>query len=255
MRIDVNADIGEADDPDGLARDAVLFRGITSASIACGGHAGDPRTMAIAVERALERGVGIGAHVAYADREGFGRRRLDAPIEEVAAEAVRQFDALAVVAGRAGGAITHVKPHGALYNAVAEDAALAEAVLGALAERAPGVAVFAMPGTAAFAIAAALGLEPVAEGFPERGYRGDGLLQPRSRPGALIEEPAEVGARAAALAVGEPIPAVDGASLRLPVATLCVHSDHPAAVENLAAMRAALAAAGVRVARWDAGAG
>lgn len=252
MRIDVNADIGEADDADGIARDAVLFTGITSANIACGGHAGDDCTMRIAVDRAIVAGAGIGAHVSYPDREGFGRRRLELPAEALRASIGEQFDALRAVAEAAGTSIVHVKPHGALYNAIAEDAALARVVLGAVAGRAPGIAVFAMPDTAASAIADELGLPIVAEGFPERGYRADGLLQPRSLPGAIIDDPVDVGDRAAALALGAAILAVDGAGIRPAVATLCVHSDHPSAVANLAAMRRALAAADVAVARWDA---
>ena len=252
-RIDVNADIGEADDADGIARDAVLFTGITSANIACGGHAGDARTMRIAVDRAVAAGVGIGAHVSYPDRDGFGRRRLELPADELRAGILDQFDALDAVVTAAGARITHVKPHGALYNAIAEDADLAMVVLGTIAERSPGIAVFAMPDTEASRVAAALGLPVVAAGFPERGYRADALLQPRSLAGALIDDPADVGARAVSLALGEAISAVDGSSIRPAVATLCVHSDHPSAVQNLAAMRHALAARGVDVRRWDAG--
>ena len=252
MRIDVNADIGEADDADGLARDAVLFAGITSANIACGGHAGDARTMRIAVDRALAAGVGVGAHVSYPDRDGFGRRRLALGPDALRASVLEQFEALAAVAEAAGAAISHVKPHGALYNAIAEEPDLARVVLGAVAERAAGIAVFTMPGTASSAVAVELGLPVVAEGFPERGYRPDGLLQPRSLHGAIVEDPLEVGARAAALAVGGGIPAVDDTIIRPRVATLCVHSDHPSAVENLAAMRRALAADGIEPRRWDA---
>ena len=125
MRIDVNADIGEADDADGIARDWVLFSGITSANVACGGHAGDERTMRIAVERAVAAGVSIGAHVSYPDRVEFGRRRLELNTEVLGASVITQFDALAATAAASGGAITHLKPHGALYNAMAEDAVLA----------------------------------------------------------------------------------------------------------------------------------
>jgi UPF0271 protein len=251
MRIDVNADIGEAGDDDGIARDAVLFAGITSANIACGAHAGDDRTMRIAIDRALEHGAGIGAHVSYPDREHFGRRRLEMSADALRGSVLSQLDALVVAAASAGAPVVHLKPHGALYHAIADDAALAEIVLGAVAEQAPGIAVFAMPGSAAALTAEALGLPVVAEGFPERGYRADGLLQPRREPGAVIGNPLEVANRAAALAVGDAIPTSDAVLIRPSVATLCVHSDHPSAVENLAAMRRALAAAGVEVLRWD----
>jgi len=252
MRIDVNADIGEADDADGIARDAVLFSGITSANIACGGHAGDERTMRIAVERAVAAGVGVGAHVSYPDREAFGRRRLDLTDAALRRSVLEQFDALAAVADSVGVGITHVKPHGALYNAIAEDAALAQVVLGAIAQRAAGIAVLTMPATASSAVAVELGLAVVAEGFPERGYRADGLLQPRALPGAIVEDPAVVGERAAALAVGGGIVTVEGTVIRPTVSTLCVHSDHPSAIENLAAMRRAITAGGVDTRRWDA---
>ena len=252
MRIDVNADIGEADDADGIARDGVLFTGITSANVACGGHAGDDRTMRIAVERAVAAGVGIGAHVSYPDRAGFGRRRLEMADDVLRSSVLGQFDALAAIAAASGVAITHLKPHGALYNAMAEDAVLARLVLTATTERSPGIAVFTLPGSATERVAEQLGLPVVAEGFPERGYRADALLQPRTLAGALIEDPAEVGQRAVGFAAGGGIPAVDGTIIQPEVATLCVHSDHPSAIENLSAIRAALAAAGVDVRRWDA---
>ena len=252
MRIDVNADIGEADDADGIARDWVLFSGITSANVACGGHAGDERTVRIAVERAVAAGVSIGAHVSYPDRVGFGRRRLELNTEVLGASVITQFDALAATAAASGGAITHLKPHGALYNSMAEDTALARSVLTTIAERSPGIAVFTLPGSAAAIVADQLGLPVIAEGFPERGYRADGLLKPRSLAGAIIDDPDDVGERAVGLAGDAGIPAVDGTFIHPEVATLCVHSDHPSAIENLSAIRAALAAAGVDVRRWDA---
>ena len=252
MRIDVNADIGEDETAVGIARDAVLFAGISSANIACGGHAGDDRTMRIAVERAIEAGVGIGAHVSYPDRAGFGRQRLEMADHSLRSTVLEQFEALSTITVAAGASITHVKPHGALYNAMAEDPALAHVVLAAIADHAPGIAIFAMPDSAAAMVAGGLGLPVITEGFPERGHRADGLLQPRGMPGAIVEEPTDVADRAVALALRTGIPTVDGSMIRPAVATLCVHSDHPSAVENVAAMGRELAAAGVAVRRWDA---
>ena len=237
--IDLNCDIGEELDD---ALDDALFPLITSASIACGGHAGSPRSMAVSVERALRHGVAIGAHVSYPDRDGFGRAELDLPPAVLAGVLGEQAAALRDIAERAGARVAYVKPHGALYHAASASDAVARTVL----EVAEGLgAATRVVGMAGGAMASLAGARLVPEGFPERGYRTADALQPRDAPGALVEDPAEVARRAVAMACGDGIALVDGGRVPLAVRTLCIHSDHPNALANALAVRAALADAGI----------
>jgi UPF0271 protein len=224
--IDLNADLGE-----GAAAEAELFAaGITSANIACGGHAGDESMMRAACRMARARGVAIGAHPGYADRANFGRRPMSLTLDGLRDLFVRQLAALAGAAAAEGARVVHLKPHGALYHFLNTEAAAARACAEAAAGG--GLALFGPPSGALRAAARATGLRFVAEGFIDRGYRPDGTLIPRGEPGALIEEDAAAVAQALRLARS-------GA-----VRTLCVHGDGPQAARLLAAVRAALAADG-----------
>ena len=224
--IDLNADLGEGDtDDDGLL--AV----VSSANVACGGHAGDAATMRRVCAEAARRGVRIGAHVSYDDREGFGRRDRDVPRAQLAADVLRQIGALA-----AFGEVAYVKPHGALYNRIVHDDQQAGAVIDAMkAWRAP-LPVLGLPGARVLALARAAGLPAVEEGFADRAYTADGRLVPRTQPGAVIHDPADAARRAVALAHSGR------------VRSLCVHGDTPGAVAMARAVREALAAAGLRIA-------
>lgn len=241
--IDLNCDIGEELD-DQL--DAALFPLITSASIACGGHAGGPESMLRSVDRALTHGVAIGAHVSYPDREGFGRSALPMSPSELTGIISMQIDALRSVCARAGGVLSYVKPHGALYHAVGADPEFADALITAADSC---LRIVGMPGSA---LEVALDVHPsegrfVREGFPERGYSRADMLQPRDQPGALIHDPQDVAARAIALATHAPFAAVEGTLISTRVDTLCIHSDHPNALANAMAIRVALGDAGVDV--------
>ena len=241
--IDLNADLAEhevwTDD------DAALLDHVTSASLACGFHAGGAGVMRDAVAACVERGVAIGAHVSYRDRDGFGRRDLDVGPERLAADVVEQWDALVAEAAVVGGTVTYVKAHGALYNRMAVDPEVAATGVGALAGRCG--AVLAPPASAVAAVAGAAGIRLVAEGFCDRGYDDRGLLLPRGAPGALVEDPDAVGDRARALVVDRGVASVGGAWVALDVRTLCIHGDRPGAVTRARAVRAALARAGVPV--------
>jgi UPF0271 protein len=212
--IDLNADVGE-----GMPTDRELLELVTSASIACGFHAGDPATMRALCQEAVERGVSIGAHVGYRDREGFGRRPRNVAPETVEAEAAEQIGALREIADSEGGRLAYVKLHGALYERANTDAECAAAVVRAL-ERHGRPAVLAFPGSQLIEQAAAAGLVTAAEGFADRGYTEDGRLVPRSEPGAILDETDAV-AQALRLAQDD--------SIR----SLCVHGDTPGAL-NLA---------------------
>ena len=228
--IDLNCDMGE-----GSSNDERLFGLITSANIACGGHAGDDASMRQAVRRALERGVRIGAHPGTEDREGFGRRGLDLPRELIAEQVRRQIESLERIAVQEGAALGHVKLHGALYNAAAADGALARVVLPAIAAATRCRTLFVLAGSPLVAIARAEGFTVVEEAFPDRGYQGDGSLIPRGAPGALIEDPTEVARHAVQLA----------ASGR--AQTLCIHGDSENALRNAEAVVAALRMAGIAI--------
>lgn len=241
ITIDVNCDIGEELDD---ALDAALFPLITSASIACGGHAGSPRSMAVSVERALAHGVVIGAHLSYPDRDGFGRSELDIPVAALLDVLSEQAAALRDIAERAGGRVAYVKPHGALYHAASASPQIAAAVLEVADGLGATTRIIGMPGGE---VEAAAGARFTPEGFPERGYRSRDSLQPRSHPGAIVDDPREVASRAIAMARGDAVQLVDGTPVRVDVRSLCIHSDHPNALANAVAVRAALAEAGIDV--------
>ncbi len=236
--IDLNGDVGE-----GAGHDAALLPLLTSANIACGGHAGDAATMGEAVALALRHGVGIGAHPGHADPTGFGRRPLPITATEAAALVADQIAALASVAGPALG---HVKLHGALYHQVGHDAELATAVARRLADAWPNLVVLAPAGSAFATIARAHGLAVAEEGFADRGYDDDGTLLPRTRAGAQLG-PDAAAAQALAIAREHRVHTAGGRARTLHADTLCIHGDGPDPVTCLRAVRRALATAGVAV--------
>ncbi|WP_412866810.1 LamB/YcsF family protein [Cellulomonas sp. 179-A 9B4 NHS] len=247
--IDLNADLGEGDGPWRLeppADDALLDL-VSSANVATGYHGGDAVTMAATCAAAVVRGVAVGAHPSYDDREGFGRRRLDVPADVLRTQVVHQVGGLVAVARAVGARVTHVKPHGALYNAVVHDEAQAGAVVDAVLAVDPALAVLGLPGSRVLELAARAGLLTVVEAFVDRGYAPDGTLVPRDRPGALVTDPAEAAERAVRMAVEGVVTAVDGTPVTLRPASLCVHSDTPGAVTLARAVRSALAGVGVEV--------
>jgi len=237
--IDLNADVGE-----GAGPDADLMRLISSASIACGGHAGDDATMNAAVALARSHGVAIGAHPGHADREHFGRRELSITPGAAAVLVVDQVSRLAAIAGEAP---RHVKLHGGLYHQVARERTLAEAVAAALADRWPAMILFAPAGSLLVGAALARGLTVAEEAFVDRRYAADGTLVSRSQPRAIITDPHEAADRAVRLVREGIVEAIDGTLLAIRADTLCIHGDGPNPVAIAAAVRLALAAAGIAV--------
>lgn len=244
--IDLNADLGETVDGVRTADDAAMFAVISSASIACGGHAGDASAMRDAVALAARHGVAVGAHPSYPYRAGFGRTRLRMPPEELRASITAQVRALS----DAGADIRYVKPHGALYHAVRGDEGEAQAVVAAIADLSDAlgrpVPILGMAGEIARAAAAA-GLPFFGEAFLDRAYLPDGGLVPRALPGAVLHDPAEVAARAIRLVSEGTVEAHEGSTVRTSAVSLCLHGDSPGAVAMARAVRAALDAAGVTV--------
>lgn len=242
--VDLNADLGERDTV--TAVDRGVIDAVTSVSIACGFHAGSLSVMRATARICRDQGVAVGAHVSYRDRAGFGRRPLAVDPDQLVADIVEQCDALAGAADAVGARVVYVKPHGALYNAMATDHDVARAVVEAVAATSHRTLV-AQGHTLADPFARAAGIRTVHEGFPDRGYLPDGRLAPRDSSGGLIEEPQDAGARARVLVLDGGITAIDGTWTPVVVDTLCVHGDTPDADRRARAVRAALESAGVTV--------
>lgn len=242
MHVDLNADLGE-----GAPDDAELLSLVTSANIACGGHAGDARLMQATVRAALARGVAVGAHPSYADREHFGRRELQLSPDDVRAEVLYQVGALDALVRAAGGRLHHVKPHGALYNQAARDPVPADAIAQAVRAIDPGLALYGLAGSELLRAAERAGLRSVAEVFADRGYQADGSLVPRSQPGALIEDTGEAVARTLRMVREGVVQAVTGETVPLRAQTVCLHGDGPHALAFARALREALTEAGVQL--------
>jgi UPF0271 protein len=248
MRIDLNADLGEGFGVWRLGDDDGLLALVTSANVACGFHAGDPTTMRRVCAAAVDRGVVIGAQVGYRDLAGFGRRRIDIDPVDLAAEVLYQIGALDACARAAGSGVRYVKPHGALYNTAADDRGQAEAVAAAVAAFDRALPLLALPGSAMEDAAHAAGVPFVPEAFADRAYLPSGRLVARSEPGAVIEDPYDVVARAAAFAMHQRVTAVDGTVLPVEARSLCVHGDTPGAVYLAGEIRRTLVDAGVTLA-------
>lgn len=235
--IEFNADVGEGYD------DARLMPYVARVSIACGGHAGDAESMDATLRLACEHGVAIGAHPGYPDREGFGRRRLAATPEQIAEWVRQQTEALAERAETIGARLVHVKPHGALYNAAADDAGVARAVVRGIADVGEDLLVVALSGSFLVAEARRAGLRVLSEAFVDRRYDAAGRLVSRETPGAVLSDPAAAAAQALALARGRPVATSDGGSVRITADTLCLHGDTPQALQIAQVVSAAISSA------------
>jgi 5-oxoprolinase (ATP-hydrolysing) subunit A len=247
--IDLNADVGEASDTAGIAVERALLDFVTSFHIACGGHAGDRDTMRATVEAARDRGVRVGAHPSYPDREGFGRRPLTMSTEQLSSALGGQIAALMEVAASLDASVDSVKPHGALYGEAGRDEGTCEVVIGVLLELlGPGTTLVLPAGTPAVSWAHHAGVRVLQEGFADRAYTANGELMGRQLPGSVYGDPALAAAQALGLAVDGTVATHDGVALSLVVDTLCVHGDSPDAVAMARAVRRALDGAGVAVA-------
>jgi UPF0271 protein len=245
--IDLNADLGESYGIWSLGDDAAMLDVVTSANVACGFHGGDPGTLRRVCQAAAERGVAVGAQVAYPDLLGFGRRFIDIDPGDLRDAVLYQLGALDGFAQVAGTGVTYVKPHGALYHACVTHPEQAEAVIAAAHEFDPSMAVLGAPGSHLLAVADAMGMEPVPEAFADRAYLTDGRLVPRTEPGSVLTDPAVVAARAVALATEHTVTAVDGSAVVVHARSICIHGDTPGSVALARAVRAGLEMADVGV--------
>ncbi|MET9444851.1 5-oxoprolinase subunit PxpA [Streptomyces sp. NPDC006610] len=245
--IDLNADLGEGFGRWRLTDDEGLLSVVTSANVACGFHAGDAPTMRRVCELAAARGVTIGAQVSYRDLAGFGRRAMDVPPAELAAEVAYQIGALEVFARAAGARVAYVKPHGALYNRAVHDEAQARAVVDGVLLAGGALPVLGLPGSRLLELAGEAGLPAVPEAFADRAYTDEGTLVPRAHDGAVISDPEAVVERSLSLARTGKVASLSGARIGVRARSLCLHGDTPGAVELARRVRRRLEESGVRV--------
>ena len=245
--IDLNSDLGESLGAWSMGDDAAMLDIVSSANVACGFHAGDPAGILATLKAAQARGVAVGAHVAYPDLLGFGRRNMDVASADLVADVIYQIGALQGLAQAAGTRITYVKPHGALYNTIAHDSAQALDVITAIRDVDANLALVALAGSPLVRWAQDAGLRVIAEAFADRAYTPQGALVSRREPGAVLHDSALVASRMLRLVRDGVVEAVDGSLASVQAQSICVHGDSPGAVAMARAVRAALEADGIAV--------
>ena len=242
MKIDLNCDMGE-----GCGNDAALMDHISSTNIACGFHAGDAETMKRTVEIAIEKGVAIGAHPGYRDRENFGRTAMQLSAAEVVEIVTEQIAALSEIATAAGGRLDHVKPHGALYNQAARDSELAAAIAEAVIAFDRNLVLYGLSGGDSIREAASRGLRTASEVFADRTYQSDGSLTPRSEPNALINDAEQAVAQVLQMVNAGTVTATDGTTTPIVADTICIHGDGAHALEFAKTINHALRENGIDI--------
>jgi UPF0271 protein len=245
--IDLNADLGEGFGPWGMGDDAAMMSIVTSANIACGGHASDPETMFRTVQLAKDNGVNIGAHPGFNDREGFGRRVIPMAPAEIGRLCAAQIGALMGVAALVDVPVTYVKPHGALGTLAARNREVADAIVVAAQQIDPQFVMLAISGTESEQAARAAGMPVCSEIFADRGYLASGQLVPRGQNGAMIHDAAEAAERLIAFLDTGLMPVVDGDPIPLRAGSVCVHGDSAGAVDMAREVRTRLIAHGVGI--------
>ena len=248
--VDLNSDLGEGFGVWSMADDDALLDIVTSANIACGFHAGDPSIMRRTCDRAVERGVRIGAHIGHRDLIGFGRRTIEIEPAQLRDESIYQIGALNAFAHAAGDRVRYVKPHGALYHSAGADAELADAVVSAMRAVDPGLVLLGPPNSELTTAAERGDVRFVAEGFADRAYTPAATLAPRSTTGAVLAPEAAL-AQALSIAEHGRAPVVGGGSeVSVDAGSICVHGDSPGALDMAWAVRRALSEAGLDVAAF-----
>ena len=230
--IDLNSDLGE-----GAGHDNEILELVSSANISCGFHAGDPASIFATIQAALDRGVSLGAHPSFPDRESFGRTEMTMPPAEIYATVAYQIGGFQALARAAGGQMNHVKAHGALYNMAARDRALADVIANAVFALDPKLILFAPNESELDYAATELGLTTASEVFADRNYLPDGSLVPRSRADAFVHDPVEAAERILRILEEGKVRAVDGTDVAISASTVCVHGDNPQAVAFVRKLR------------------
>jgi UPF0271 protein len=243
--MDVNCDMGELPKAIADGTQEALLRSITSANVACGGHAGDERTMRTTIEQAMRAGVAVGAHPGYPDRENFGRLELKMSPDAVARSIYEQVCALAEVAAKCGAKLVHVKPHGALYNQAVKNRELAEAIAKGVAKFSKNLVLMGLAGSPMLDVFREAGFAVAAEAFADRRYEPDGTLRSRKFDDALIRNPEEAAWQALGIAERGVVIASDGNEVPVDAQTICIHGDTPGAPQIAAAVAQTLRQNGV----------
>jgi UPF0271 protein len=246
-RMDLNCDMGELPQAVFDGTQDQLMDSLTSASIACGGHAGDERTMEATIRQALRHGVSIGAHPGFPDRANFGRLAVSMTPDQIAETVHDQVVALGRVADRCGAVVVHVKPHGALYNLAARDAAVSRAIADGVARWRQDVVLIGLAGSRMLEVFRDMGFEVAAEAFADRTYEPDGSLRSRKLPDAVIRDPRLAGAQALRIAQSHRIMAADGSEIEVDAQTICLHGDTPGCVQIAASVASKLREAGLEL--------
>ncbi len=246
--IDLNADLGEGFGPWKMGDDAAMLGIVSSANIACGGHASDPETMFATLSLAKAKGIVVGAHPSYPDKEGFGRRRLPFSGAEIERFVAAQIGALMGVAALAGTAVRYVKVHGALANVAAEDASVATAIVNSVSTIDKSLALLAISGTQQEKVARTRNLRVYSEIYADRGYNDVGNLVPRSQPGAMIDDADIATDRLLRFMESGKMPTVSGGMVALDAESICIHGDSPHAVAMATHIKAGLLARGLSIA-------
>ncbi len=250
MRIDLNSDLGEGFGPWNMGNDAQMLSIVTSANIACGGHASDPETMFRTLELARDNGVSVGAHPGYNDLIGFGRRVIPMSPAEIGRMCAAQIGALIGIAAQVGVPVKYVKPHGALGNLAARDRDVADAIVAAVQKIDPKLAILAISGTQSEHAARAANASVFCEIFADRGYLSSGQLVPRDQDGAMIHDAAEAADRLILFLESGLMPVIDGDPIKLAAQSICVHGDSAGAVDMAREIRKKLTAHGVQIANF-----
>jgi 5-oxoprolinase (ATP-hydrolysing) subunit A len=247
LSVDLNCDVGESFGAYQIGNDAEVLKYVSSASIACGFHAGDPATMRRTVKLAAERGVAIGAHPGLPDLVGFGRRAMELTPQQAYDLVVYQIGALQSFVTAQGAKLRHVKPHGALYTMAASDAALAKAIAEAVGRVDPGLLLMGQSGSELITAGRAAGLATANEVFADRTYQSDGAIMPRRHHAALITDPTAAAERAARMAGYGKVLSDKGTEVSVQADTICIHGDGPYAVEFAQAIRERLTSEGIEI--------
>jgi len=245
--IDLNCDMGEVREAIDDGSQAAIMPSLTSINVACGGHAGDEAMMSATIEQALRWKLAVGAHPSYPDRANFGREAMEMPAEAIAQSVLEQVQSLARVAGRYGVALSHVKPHGALYNQAAANAVVAGAIADGVSRWSKSVVLVGLAGSIMLEVFRSAGFAVAAEVFADRRYEANGSLRGRAFADALIREPAMAAHQVIEMVEDGRITAVDGSRIPVQAATICVHGDTPGALEIARAVAAGLKSRGIEL--------
>lgn len=247
MFIDLNSDLGENSPGRIVSDDEAMLSIVTSANVACGFHAGYAQGIKDTLMKAAKANVTVGAHPGYKDFEGFGRRPLDIPSKQLQADVEYQLAALSGLATLAGTQLSYVKPHGALYNQLAQDEKIAGVVACAIKAINPNLVFLGLAGTLGLNVAEKTGLTVAAEAFADRAYMSDGSLVPRSQEGAVLHDPQLVGQRMLDLVNTGKLTAIDGSTVNINADSICVHGDSAGAIDMARSVRAKLEHVGVTI--------